>query len=76
MCTPHGCLLSTHHSYICLLQGSLPPLVATCLIEEMESPLHFSISGQVAGMTVHFELLKESGEEQQHQEQRGAEPNK
>ena len=60
--------------YVCLSQGSCPPLIATCLIEEMESPLHLSISGQVAAMAVRYELVKESSEEQQCQEQRGADP--
>ena len=30
----------------------------------MEAPLHLSISGQVDGMAVHYELVGEEGEEQ------------
>lgn len=38
--------------------------MATCLVEEMEAPLHLSISGQVDGMAVRYELVGEEGEEQ------------
>ena len=50
------------------MQGSLPPLIATCLVEEMEAPLHLSISGQVEGMAVRYELVEEGGQGQPTQQ--------
>ena len=59
------------HMYIpllCLMQGSLPPLLATCLVDEMDAPLHLSISGQVEGMAVRYELVEEGGQGQPTQQ--------
>lgn len=53
---------------LCLMQGSLPPLLATCLVDEMDAPLHLSISGQVEGMAVRYELVEEGGQGQPTQQ--------
>ena len=39
----------------------MPPVIATCFVDEMEHPLHLSLTADVAGISVHFDLLTEDG---------------
>ena len=74
VCACLSWISTVYSSHLCPLQGDRPPVVATCLIEEMESPLHLSISGHVDGMAVRYELVKEGGEEQQPEQGQTADP--